>query len=354
MIDEPFWRGKRVFLTGHTGFKGSWLSIWLSSLGAHVQGYSLAAPTTPSLYSEARVAEQLEGELGDVCNAEQLMRCMAAFQPEIILHMAAQSLVRVSYQNPVQTYATNVMGTVNVLESARQVPEVRAVVVVTTDKCYENREWEWGYREGEPMGGHDPYSNSKGCAELVTDAYRRSFFAETDTAVGSARAGNVIGGGDWADDRLIPDILKAFQEGRPAIVRSPHAIRPWQHVLEPLSGYLLLAETLYKQGQDASKAWNFGPHDEGARPVDWIADSMSELWGGSASWQLMEDRSQPHEATHLKLDISRAKTYLHWSPTWTLRETLERIVNWQRAWLGGSNARQLCLDEIAHFRRSWL
>jgi CDP-glucose 4,6-dehydratase len=353
MIDEEFWRGKRVFLTGHTGFKGSWISIWLSSLGAQVHGYALAAPTTPALFEQAHVAQQIDSELGDVCNAEQLTRSIAAFQPEIIIHMAAQPLVRASYQNPVLTYATNVMGTVHVLEAARQVPGVRAVVVVTTDKCYENREWEWGYRECEPMGGHDPYSNSKGCAELVTDAYRRSFFAETNIAIGSARAGNVIGGGDWAEDRLIPDILKAFQEGRSAVVRNPHAIRPWQHVLEPLSGYLLLAETLYTQGQDAAKPWNFGPHDDGARPVDWIAGCMSDLWGDGASWELMEDSPQPHEATYLKLDISRARTYLGWSPTWTLQETLGRIVNWQRAWLSGSDVQQLCLDEIAHFRRSW-
>jgi CDP-glucose 4,6-dehydratase len=353
MINEQFWHGKRVFLTGHTGFKGSWLSIWLSSLGAQVHGYALETPTSPALYTEARVMEQVEDEVGDVRNAEGLARSIADFRPEIILHMAAQPLVRASYQDPVTTYATNVMGTVHLLEAARKTPSVRALVVVTTDKCYENQEWEWGYRESEPMGGHDPYSNSKGCAELVTDAYRRSFFADTDTAVATARAGNVIGGGDWAEDRLIPDILKAFSEGRPAVVRNPHAIRPWQHVLEPLSGYLLLAETLYKEGQSAAKAWNLGPHDDGARPVNWIAGCMSELWGEGASWELMEDSAQPHEATYLKLDISRARTYLHWSPTWTLEETLESIVKWQRAWLDGANTRQLCLDEIAHFRRSW-
>jgi CDP-glucose 4,6-dehydratase len=241
------------------------------------------------------------------------------------------------------------MGTVNLLEAVRCCASARAVVVVTTDKCYENREWEWGYRECEPMGGHDPYSNSKGCAELVTDAYRRSFFAGTRTAVGSARAGNVIGGGDWANDRLIPDILKAFAAGKPAVVRNPDAIRPWQHVLEPLSGYLLLAQTLYQRGDEAARAWNFGPFDEGARPVNWIAEQMSHMWGEGARWQLMDGGDQPHEATYLKLDISRARTYLDWSPTWTLQETLRRIVDWQRGWLAGDDCRQLCLDEIAAF-----
>lgn len=354
MIDDEFWRGKRVFLTGHTGFKGSWLSIWLHTMGAKVYGYALAAPTTPSLYAQARVDQQVEGETGDIRDAEALARSISGFRPEIILHMAAQPLVRASYLNPVNTYATNVMGTVHLLEAARFTPSVRAVVVVTTDKCYENREWEWGYRESEPMGGHDPYSNSKGCAELVTDAYRRSFFADSQTAVATARAGNVIGGGDWAADRLIPDILRAFSEDQPAVVRNPHSIRPWQHVLEPLSGYLLLAQTLYREGQRAALAWNFGPHDEGARPVSWIASRMAELWGNGAHWELMENRPQPHEATYLKLDISRARAYLRWNPTWTLDETLGSIVNWQRAWLNGSDARQLCEQEIVRFRSAWL
>lgn len=349
MIDAGFWRGKRVFITGHTGFKGSWLAIWLHQLGAKVQGYALDPPTAPALFNEAGVGELIDSENGDVCDAQALGHSIDNFRPEIILHMAAQPLVRASYVDPVATYATNVMGTVNLLEAARHTPGIRAIVVVTTDKCYENREWEWGYRESEPMGGHDPYSNSKGCAELVTDAYRRSFFAHTDTAVGSARAGNVIGGGDWADDRLIPDILKAFTAGEAASVRNPNAIRPWQHVLEPLSGYLLLAETLYSEGQDAARAWNFGPFDEGARPVSWIVEHMARMWGEGARWELAGDQDQPHEATYLKLDISRARAYLHWSPTWSLQDTLERIVNWQRSWLTEGGAHQLCLDEIAAF-----
>lgn len=352
MIDEQFWRGKRVFLTGHTGFKGSWLALWLTSMGAIVRGYALAPPTSPALFNEANVDEEVDSQIGDVCDAATLALSIADFRPEIVIHMAAQPLVRASYQNPVGTYATNVMGTVHLLEAVRGVNGVKAVVVVTTDKCYENREWEWGYRENEPMGGYDPYSNSKGCAELVTDAYRRSFFADTGTAVATGRAGNVIGGGDWAADRLIPDILTAFGEKRAAIVRNPDAIRPWQHVLEPLSGYLLLAQRLYETGQEAARPWNFGPWDEGARPVDWIAGQMASMWGESARWELLGDSAQPHEATYLKLDISRARTYLDWSPTWELRQTLERIVNWQKAWLDGASARQLCLDEIAAFGES--
>lgn len=352
MIDEAFWQGKRVFLTGHTGFKGSWLSLWLTSMGATVRGYALSAPTTPALFNEAHVADDMESQIGDVCDAANLAKSVADFAPEIVIHMAAQPLVRASYDNPVGTYATNVMGTVHLLEAVRGLPGVKAVVVVTTDKCYENREWEWGYRENEPMGGYDPYSNSKGCAELVTDAYRRSFFAESNTAVATGRAGNVIGGGDWADDRLIPDILTAFGEGNPAIVRNPDAIRPWQHVLEPLSGYLVLAQHLYRAGQGAAHPWNFGPWDEGARPVNWIADHMAQAWGDGAQWELLGDSAQPHEATYLKLDISRARTYLDWSPTWELRETLERIVRWQKAWMAGEDARELCLAEIAAFRDS--
>jgi CDP-glucose 4,6-dehydratase len=352
MIDSAFWSGKRVFLTGHTGFKGSWLSIWLTSLGATVRGYALPAPTDPALFHAADVAAHMDSQLGDVCDASTLAASLHAFKPEIVIHMAAQPLVRASYQNPVGTYATNVMGTVHLLEAVRQCEGVKAVVVVTTDKCYENREWEWGYRENEPMGGYDPYSNSKGCAELVTDAYRRSFFGETETAVATGRAGNVIGGGDWAEDRLIPDILTAFGEGRPAIVRNPDAIRPWQHVLEPLSGYLVLAQRLYSDGQSVAKPWNFGPWDEGARPVNWIAAEMAQKWGDGAGWELLGDSTQPHEATYLKLDISRARTYLDWRPTWALAETLERIVNWQKAFIGGADARALCLEEIAAFGRA--
>jgi CDP-glucose 4,6-dehydratase len=266
-VNPDFWRGKRVLITGHTGFKGGWLSLWLQSLGAELQGLALAPPTAPSLFDEAKVGAGMASTIGDIRNYETVRACMVAFKPEVVIHMAAQPLVRLSYTEPVATYATNVMGTVHVLEAARHAGSVRAIVNVTTDKCYENREWVWGYREDEPMGGYDTYSNSKGCSELVTLAYRRSFFQHSGIALGSARAGNVIGGGDWAADRLVPDILRAFERVEPVVIRNPTATRPWQHVLEPLSGYLALAEQLFQHGQAFAEAWNFGPRDEDARPV---------------------------------------------------------------------------------------
>ena len=259
-VDPGFWAGKRVFLTGHTGFKGSWLSLWLQTMGAKVTGFALAPPTSPSLFEAARVADGMTSIIGDIRDAAALKDALVAADSEIVLHMAAQPLVRASYDDPVGTYATNVMGTVHLLEAVRAAASVRACVVVTTDKCYENREWAWGYREDEPMGGFDPYSNSKGCSELVTSAYRRSFFQHSGIALGSARAGNVIGGGDWAADRLVPDILRAFEQNKPVVIRNPNATRPWQHVLEPLSGYLVLAERLYNDGQAFAEGWNFGPH----------------------------------------------------------------------------------------------
>ena len=276
-IDADFWRGRRVFLTGHTGFKGGWLALWLQRLGADVTGYALDPPTTPSLFAVARVGAGMRSIINDIRDAETLAQAMREAQPEIVIHMAAQPLVRYSYQAPVETYATNVMGTVHLLEAVRQTDSVRAVVNVTSDKCYENREWVWGYRENEPMGGYDPYSNSKGCAELVTAAYRNSYFnpaqySQHGVALASARAGNVIGGGDWAEDRLIPDILRAIAAGEAVNIRSPHAIRPWQHVLEPLSGYLLLAQRLIEDGPAHAEGWNFGPSEEDARPVQWIVE----------------------------------------------------------------------------------
>ncbi|WP_046483519.1 CDP-glucose 4,6-dehydratase [Pseudomonas veronii] len=345
-VTPAFWEGKKVYLTGHTGFKGSWLSLWLQSMGAEVMGYALAPPTTPALFEEARIEKGMQSQIGDIRDLQAVTQSMVSFNPDILIHMAAQPLVRLSYKQPVETYATNVMGTVHVLEAARQCPNLRAIVNVTTDKCYENREWEWGYREDEPMGGHDPYSNSKGCMELVTSAYRNSFFGkEQPVALASARAGNVIGGGDWAEDRLIPDILAAFEKLQPVIVRNPQATRPWQHVLEPLSGYLVLAENLWARGQDVAQGWNFGPKDEDARPVDWILDHMVNTWGEGASWAL-DQNPQPHEARYLKLDVSKARTHLHWSPTWSLETTLAYIVNWHRAWLKGHDVHALCLAEI--------
>lgn len=349
MTNPTFWRGKRVFLTGHTGFKGSWLSLWLQSMGAEVYGLALTPPTTPNLFTVAQVASGMASStLGDIRDLATVQKAMQASQPDIVIHMAAQPLVRLSYVEPVETYATNVMGTVHVLESARHTPSVKAVVVVTTDKCYENREWHWGYREDEPMGGHDPYSNSKGCSELVTSAYRSSFLQGQGIAVASARAGNVIGGGDWAADRLVPDILRAFEQNRPVIIRNPHATRPWQHVLEPLSGYLKLAEHLYTDGQAFTEGWNFGPKDDDAQPVQWIVEHMVNSWGNGASWQ-QDGGTHPHEANYLKLDISKAKARLGWQPRWPLATALAHITTWHQAWLANDDMKKVCLAQIQQY-----
>jgi CDP-glucose 4,6-dehydratase len=349
-MTPDFWRGKRVFLTGHTGFKGGWMSLWLQSLGARVTGYALEPPTEPSLFDEAKVGEGMNSVLSDIRDLGTLRQSMQSAQPEIVIHMAAQPLVRHSYQHPVDTYATNVMGTVHLLEAVRHTPGVKAVVNITTDKCYENREWVWGYRESEPMGGYDPYSSSKGCAELVTAAYRSSYFgahaySQHGVAVATVRAGNVIGGGDWAPDRLVPDLLASFEAGKAAIIRRPNAIRPWQHVLEPLRGYMTLAERLYQQGPEYAEAWNFGPNDEDAKPVAWIAETMAELWGKGATWQVDADE-HPHEATYLKLDISKARSRLGWHPRLDLHRALELVVDWSRARIAGADVRQHTLGQI--------
>jgi CDP-glucose 4,6-dehydratase len=348
MVDPVFWVGKRVFLTGHTGFKGGWLSLWLEAMGALVRGLALPPDTDPSLFEVARVAEGMDSRIGDIRDLATVRSAMADFAPDIVLHMAAQPLVRLSYRDPVETYATNVMGTVHVLEACREVRGLRAIVSVTTDKCYENKEWVWGYREDEPMGGRDPYSSSKGCAELVTAAYRASFFNSSGAAVASARAGNVIGGGDWAEDRLVPDILKGFAAGDPVSIRNPLATRPWQHVLEPLSGYLTLAQALYEGGKEFAEGWNFGPRDEDARPVQWIVDRMIASWGEDARWE-RDEGLHPHEARYLKLDIAKARERLGWEPRWPLAESLERIVQWQRAWLAGGDMRDHCRREIEDY-----
>jgi len=345
-IDKNFWKGKKVFLTGHTGFKGSWLSLWLQDMGVLVKGYSLEVNTNPALFTHANVAAEMQSEIGDIRNLEQLTESMVSFSPDILIHMAAQPLVRLSYQEPVDTYTTNVIGTVNVLEAARKCLNLKAIVSVTTDKCYENKEWEWGYRENEPMGGHDPYSSSKGCAELVTSAYRRSFFSSEDTAsLASARAGNVIGGGDWAEDRLIPDIIRAFEKSEPVVIRNPLSTRPWQHVLEPLSGYLVLAQELFLNGDNFAEGWNFGPKDEDCKPVSWILDKMVESWGGNASWSL-DKENNPHEAGFLKLDCSKAASRLKWKPKWNLQLTLRSIVDWHQIYSNGGDIKKQCLKEI--------
>ena len=348
-VNAEFWKGKRVFLTGHTGFKGSWLSIWLQSLGAELTGYALPPPTTPSLYEVASVGLGMTSIMADIRDLPKLQKAMLAASPDIVIHMAAQPLVRQSYAEPVETYATNVMGTVHVLEAVRNTPSIKAVLVVTTDKCYENKEEMFrAYQEHDPMGGHDPYSSSKACAELVTAAYRKSFLQQQGVAVATARAGNVIGGGDWAADRLVPDILKAFQQNKVVQIRNPQATRPWQHVLEPLSGYLTLLENLFTQGSDFSEGWNFGPHDENARPVQWIVEQLALNWGKDASW-LKDSGEHPHEANYLKLDISKARARLKWQPSWNLETALKNITLWHRAWLAKEDMKKLCLDQILQY-----
>lgn len=349
-IDRHFWKGRRVFLTGHTGFKGSWLSLWLQDLGACLTGLSLSPPTNPSLFDVAGVEKGMTSLIGDIRDFPTVKQAISTARPEIVIHMAAQPLVRYSYTHPVETYSTNVMGTVHVLEAARQTPSVQAIINVTSDKCYENREWVWGYRENEPMGGVDPYSSSKGCSELVTNAYRRSFMEHSHIALASARAGNVIGGGDWANDRLIPDILRAIEQGKPVRIRSPQAIRPWQHVLEPLSGYLLLAERLVKEGNVWSEGWNFGPSEDDARPVSWIAAKLTEMWGDSACWE-SDFTNHPHEATFLRLDCSKAHAILGWHPRWTLAEALKAIIEWHRTYLMNGDMHEYCLMQISSYSK---
>jgi CDP-glucose 4,6-dehydratase len=344
-----FWRGRKVFASGHTGFKGAWLSLWLQHLGAQVTGYALAPPTTPSLFGLADVARGMTSLLADVRDLGRLREALDAAQPEIVMHLAAQSLVRRSYVDPVGTYATNVMGTVNLLEAVRHCPSVRVVIIVTSDKCYENREVMHGYGEDEPLGGHDPYSSSKGCAELVTAAYRRSFWhGDTATAVASVRACNVIGGGDWAEDRLVPDAIAAFAARHPVRVRNPHAVRPWQHVLDPLRGYLMLAERLWESPAHFAGAWNFGPDEEDAKPVSWVVERLVHSWGEGASW-VGDEGDHPHEAGYLKLDCSKAQAQLGWRPKLDLPQSLDWIVDWHRAQASGANARKLTEEQIGRY-----
>ena len=352
MNDKTFWRGKKVFITGHTGFKGSWLCLWLHSLGANVSGYSLQPPTAPSLFEECRIDELVTSVIGDVRDSALLSKAMYESKPEIVIHMAAQALVRDSYKNPVDTYGVNVMGTVHLLEAVRACSSVKAVVNVTTDKCYENKEWTWGYRENEPLGGYDPYSNSKACSELVTASYRSSFFnSNSGVGVATARAGNVIGGGDWAADRLIPDCINALLSNEKIMIRNPNAIRPWQHVLEPLSGYLLLAEKLYEDGACFAEGWNFGPNDSDAKSVGWIVEKMCRKWGNNASY-LLDKGIHPHEAHYLKLDCSKAKATLNWHPKWNLEQALEKIIEWVHAYQEKKNMRHVCLQQIQEYEKS--
>lgn len=344
------WQGRRVLVTGHTGFKGAWLSLWLHSMGARVTGYSLPPPTSPSLFDLARVGELVDHVEGDVRDLGNLCRVLARTRPEVIFHLAAQPLVRESYDDPVETYATNVMGTVNLFEAARRVRGVLAIVCVTSDKCYENREWVWPYRETDPMGGHDPYSSSKGCAEVVASAFRRSYFMDEGPAVATVRAGNVIGGGDWARDRLIPDLVRAFTGGAAPIIRSPGAVRPWQHVLEALGGYMMVAERLLAGDRRCATGWNFGPGDDDARPVSWIVERMRSAWGDNAASAMADCRPSPHEAGVLRLDSSKARTELGWQPSLALDQAIGWIVAWHKAVARGACARQVTLGQIEDYR----
>lgn len=353
MIDEKFWKNKKVLITGHTGFKGAWLTLWLRSLGANVTGYALEPPTVPSLYQILKLEELINSEIGDIRDYNHLRSVMQLEKPDIVIHMAAQPIVRESYKNPLETYEINVMGTVHVLEAVRFTPSVRAIVNVTTDKCYENKEWLWGYRENEPLGGYDPYSNSKACSEFVTAAYRDSYFNSQDyehhgVALASARAGNVIGGGDWAADRLIPDCIKALSNHEKIIIRNPHAIRPWQYVLEPLAGYLLLAQKLYEVGPAFAESWNFGPHDQDAKEVEWIVRKLCDLWGISQGYEVARG-IELHEAKYLKLDCTKAKTRIQWQPRWSLEEALVKVVEWTRAYENKADMREICLKQIHNY-----
>ncbi len=352
------WRGRRVFLTGHTGFKGGWLALWLTQLGAEVRGFALDPATTPNLLTAARLSSVIDDVRGDIRDAKALESAMHSFRPEVVFHLAAQPLVRYSYEDPIGTYETNVIGTARVLDAVRRCPSVRAVVSVTTDKCYENKEWLWGYRETDPLGGYDPYSSSKACAEIVSAAFRQSYFHPDKlnqpeghtTAIATGRAGNVIGGGDWSLDRLLPDLIRGFETGEPVQIRRPHSIRPWQHVLEPVYGYLLLAEKLLSN--DAARyatAFNFGPLDDDAQPVQWIVERMTQFWGSNASWRLDPDPSV-HEAGYLKLDASRARAELGWKPRLRLETALEWLVTWYKASIAGDDMQALTLKQIADYQ----
>jgi CDP-glucose 4,6-dehydratase len=346
LVKTSGWQGRRVLVTGHTGFKGGWLSLWLQHLGADVTGFSLPAPTDPSFFEQTRLADLVHHVEGDVRDMSAVESAVQKARPEVVFHLAAQSLVRYSYENPIETYATNVMGTAHLLDACRRAESVRAVVSVTSDKCYENREWVWPYRETDPMGGHDPYSSSKGAAELVISAYRRSFF-EKGARMASVRAGNVIGGGDWATDRLVPDIVRAMMAGERPLIRNPNSVRPWQHVMEALGGYLQIAEHLLEGRDEFATAWNFGPSEEDAKPVGWIVDRMLEMWG-AGGWDRPAG-DHPHEATMLKLDCSKARAALGWRPRFRLEEALEKVVEWHKSVAEGDDAREVSIRQLREY-----
>ena len=348
-MNPSFWQGRRVLVTGHTGFKGSWLTLWLAELGAKVTGYALPPVGTTNLFEQARVGDKVESVVADIRDAERLLQVMRDAQPEVVLHLAAQSLVRASYDAPVETFSVNVMGTTHVLEATRHVPSVRSVVIVTTDKCYENREWVWGYREGDSLGGLDPYSASKACAELVTSAYRRSFFATRPIGIASVRAGNVIGGGDWATDRIVPDIIRAALVGESVLVRNPASTRPWQHVLDVLHGYLVLAERLAGDPTRFADAWNFGPAPDDVRAVRDLAETICSRWGAGARWH-HEAVEQPHEARALTLDSTKARTALGWRPTLAFESAVHWTVDWYKAHRDAADLAVTTLDQVRRFQ----
>jgi CDP-glucose 4,6-dehydratase len=349
------WQGTRVFITGHTGFKGGWLSLWLASRGAQIRGYALDPATQPNLFTAASVATILDDVRGDIRDYSKLEASMREFAPEVVFHLAAQPLVRRSYVDPLGTYATNIMGTVHLLEAVRKTPSVRAVVCITTDKCYENQEWVWPYRETDPLGGHDPYSSSKACAEIVTAAYRSSWFPadrleEHSVALATARAGNVIGGGDWSDDRLVPDLIRGFLAKQPVLIRKPDAIRPWQHVLDPIHGYILLAEGLLARKTRLASAFNFGPNNEDSWSVERIANKLASMWGEGASW-IRDPLPGAHEAHSLALDSSKARAEFGWRPHLRIETALEWTLDWYRNWQRGSDMKHETLAQIANFEQ---
>jgi CDP-glucose 4,6-dehydratase len=350
---ESFWKNKKVFLTGHTGFKGSWMSLWLLKAGANLTGYSLGLPSTPSLFEELKISKDMNSIFADIRDLENLKREVKEAQPEIIIHMAAQPLVRYSYAEPVETYMTNVMGTVHLFEAARKAGSVKAVLNVTSDKCYENLEREEGYKEHEAMGGNDPYSNSKGCAELVTHAYRQSFFKKEGLLLASGRAGNVIGGGDWADDRLVPDIIRSVIKNETLVIRSPKSVRPWQHVLEPVGGYLHLAEMLYNGGEKYAEGFNFGPSKEDHCDVENIILKMNKVWNGKIRYEIVQSQSNPHEAKLLTLDCEKARQKLNWQPRWNLNQALQKTVEWnEQRLIDLSSVKDVTLRQISEYQQS--
>lgn len=359
-IDNLFggiYKNKTILVTGHTGFKGSWLCLWLSELGATVIGYALKPPTTPNLFESCGLEKKVTSIESDIRNLKMLKDVLERCQPEIVFHMAAQSLVRYSYREPVETYETNIMGTVNLLEACRYTPSVKVIIIITSDKCYENREWIRGYRENDPLGGYDPYSSSKGCAEIITNAYMKSYFNPENyerhgVSLASVRAGNVIGGGDWAEDRIIPDCIKTLQGNKPIVIRYPDAVRPWQHVVEPLFGYLLLGQHLYQKGTTFTGAWNFGPDDENVKPVRWLVERITEMWGNNAGWEI-DKGNNPYEENYLKLDCSKAKSKLGWHPQWDLNLSLEKTIEWYKAYYNNEDMLNITINQIKSYENAF-